>query len=126
MSTSYTISKNKDYTSSSGCSPSAGSSSSSTKLPMSPHGSQVSSTLSTSARTTPSRIPQPESSSPRKSRIPSAPRYYTPNRNHCKSPSVTGSPASVASPKGKKTNLIFPTFKIQFLFSGHAPFEKDS
>lgn len=112
MSTSYTITKNKDYNSSSGCSPSAGSSASSTKLPMSPHGSQVSSTLSTSARTTPSRIPQPESSSPRKSRIPSAPRYYTPNRNHCKSPSV-GSPVSVASPKGIKGSQ-FRSSKFNF------------
>ena len=67
------------------------------KLPVSP-GSNVSSTLSTSVRTTPSRIPQPETPSPRKSRIPSAPRYITPNRNYAKSPSNVGSPASVASP----------------------------
>merc|ERR1712223_1766274 len=69
--------------------------SSSSKLPISP-GSNVSSTLSTSVRTTPSKIPQPETPSPRKSRIPSAPRYITPNRYTTKSPS-TASVHSVIS-----------------------------
>ena len=54
-----------------------------TKLPSPASISNISSTTistATSPRHTPSRIPQPESNSPRKSRIPSAPRYITPNR----------------------------------------------
>ena len=65
-----------------------------TKLPSPASISNISSTTistATSPRHTPSRIPQPDQSgSPRKSRIPSAPRYITPNR-YTKSPMTTPS-----------------------------------
>ena len=71
-----------------------------TKLPSPASHSNISSTTistATSPRHTPSRIPQPDQSgSPRKSRIPSAPRYITPNR-YTKSP--MSSPSQLAPSK---------------------------
>ena len=78
-----------------------------TKLPVSP----ASSISSNSPRHIPSRIPQPESSSPRKSRIPSAPKYHTPNRTFIK-PSPAKS-SSTTVPNASSRRSVTPSSSSQ-------------
>merc|ERR1712223_1152613 len=78
-----------------------------TKLPVSP----ASSISSHSPRHTPSRIPQPGSSSPRKSRIPSAPKYHTPNRTFIK-PSPAKS-SSTTVPNASSRRSVAPSSSSQ-------------
>ena len=79
-----------------------------TKLPVSP----ASSISSHSPRHTPSRIPQPESSSPRKSRIPSAPKYHTPNRTFIK-PSPAKSSSTTTVPNASSRRSVTPSSSSQ-------------